>query len=206
MLSPLKASVVILSAALLGCAGTDDGRRERPVASYDQETGRLQRLEFDSDDDGRNDATGVLDGTRVKQIEQDANGNGTVDRWDFYDGGRVTKVGLSRGDDGVMDAVAVYGADQQLQRLDVSTRRDGRFDRVEFYQAGHLARAEEDTDANGLVDKWESYRPNPGAGPGEPPVVLSSVAFDDDGRGRPSRRLVYALDGQVARVESDPSQ
>jgi len=205
MLSSYKTSLVFLSATLLGCAGTGSSNHERPAASYDPQTGRLERLVFDSNDDGRNDAAGVLDGARVKQIELDSNGNGTVDRWDFYDAdGKIVKVGLSRADDGVMDAVAVYAGDQRLQQLDVSTRRDGRFDRVEFYEAGQLTRAEEDTDADGLVDKWESYRPNPGAGPGEPPVLLSSVAFDDEKRGRPSRRLVYALDGQVTRVEDDP--
>jgi hypothetical protein len=205
MLSRHRASLVFLSATFWGCTGTGNGNHERPAASYDPQTGRLERLVFDSNDDGRNDAAGVLDGTRVKQIELDSNGNGTVDRWDFYDaGGKIVKVGLSRADDGVMDAVAVYASDQRLQQLEVSTRRDGRFDRIEFYEAGQLTRAEEDTDADGLVDKWESYRPNVGAGPGEPPVVLSTVAFDDDKRGRPSRRLVYALDGQVARVEHDP--
>jgi hypothetical protein len=199
------APLVFLAATFIGCGGPGNGDGERPAASYDPQTGRLERLVFDSNDDGRNDAAGVLDGARVRQIELDSNGNGQLDRWDFYGAdGKITQVGLSRADDGVMDAVAVYDGEQRLQQLNVSTRRDGRFDRVEFYEAGQLSRAEEDTDADGRVDKWESYRPNAGAGPGEPPVVLSMVAFDDEKRGRPSRRLVYALDGQVARVEHDP--
>ena len=187
-----------------GCAGGDSLDRDRPAAEYQPETGRLQRLAFDSNDDGRNDATGVLDGARVKQIEVDTTGNGRVDRWEFYDAdGAGSKVGLSRQDDGVMDAVAVYDEDQHLLRLEVSTHRDNRFDRVEFYQAGRLARAEEDTDADGAVDKWETYRSNPLTGPGEPPVFVSAVAFDDAAARRPTRRLVYGRDGQVARVEFD---
>lgn len=206
ILSPRTGTLVFLAAAFSACTGVDDSGRERPAASYDQHTGRLQRLVFDSNDDGRNDATGILDGSRVRQIEIDSNGNGTIDRWDFYDGeGRVTRVGLSRADDGVMDAIAIYGTEQTLRRLEVSTRRDGRFDRVEFFEAEQLTRAEEDTDGNGVVDKWETYQRNPRGGPGEPPVVLASVAFDDDGRGRPSRRLVYTADGQVARVERHPA-
>jgi hypothetical protein len=204
MLFRQTAPLVFLITTFVGCSGGGNSNHERPSASYDPQTGKLERLVFDSNDDGRNDAAGVLDGARVKQIELDSNGNGTIDRWDFYDAaGKITRVGLARADDGVMDAVAVYGTDHRLQRLEVSTRRDGRFDRVEFYEAEQLTRAEEDTDADGLVDKWESYRPNVGAGPGEPPVVLSTVAFDDNKRGRPSRRLVYALGGQVARVEHD---
>ena len=204
MLSIKTATFVVSAAAFLACAAPDRSQSDTPAAEYDGATGRLQRLAFDSDDDGRNDAAGILDGTRVKHIEIDSSGNGAIDRWDFYDAeGRVARVGMSRRDDGVMDAVAVMGPDQHLLRMEVSTRRDGRFDRVESYQAGRLARAEEDTDGDGRVDKWETYRSNPRTGPGEPPVLLSSVEFDDDARGSPTRRLVYGPDGQAVRVEID---
>ena len=204
MLSVKVASLVSLTAVFFACAPSQRASQQQPAAEYDQQTGKLQRLAFDSDDDGRNDAAGILDGTRVKHIEIDTTGNGTIDRWDFYDDdGRVVRVGMARQDDGVMDAVAIMGPDQQPVRLEVSTRRDGTFDRVEFYQAGRLARAEEDTNGDGRVDKWESFRNNPGSGPGEPPVILSAVAFDDAATGRPTRRLVYGPDGQVVRVEVD---
>jgi hypothetical protein len=203
MLSVKTASLVALAVAFFACAPPQRARQQ-PAAEYDQQTGKLQRLAFDSDDDGRNDAAGILDGTRVRHIEIDTTGNGAIDRWDFYDaGGRVVRVGMARRDDGVMDAVAVMGPDQQPVRVEVSTRRDGTFDRFEFYQAGRLARAEEDTDGDGRVDKWESYRGNPRSGPGEPPVIISAVAFDDADAGRPTRRLVYGPDGQVVRVELD---
>jgi hypothetical protein len=204
MLSVRSASLVSLLAAFVACAPPQRASQQQPAAEYDQQTGKLQRLAFDSDDDGRNDAAGILDGTRVKHIEIDTTGNGAIDRWDFYDAdGRVVRVGMARQDDGVMDAVAVMGPDQLPARVEVSTRRDGTFDRSEFYQAGRLARAEEDTDGDGRVDKWESYRSNPRSGPGEPPVVISVVAFDDAAAGRPTRRLVYGPDGQVVRVELD---
>jgi len=204
MFSVKAATLIVCAIAFVACAAPDRSQSDSPAAEYDRGTGRLQRLAFDSDDDGRNDAAGILDGTRVKHIELDSNGNGAIDRWDFYDEeGRVARVGMSRRDDGVMDAVAVMGPDQHLIRMEVSTGRDGRFDRLEFYQAGRLARAEEDTDGDGRVDKWEAYRSNPRTGPGEPPVLLSSVAFDDDARGRPTRRLVYGSDGQAVRVEID---
>jgi hypothetical protein len=204
MLSSRFALLVALTAAFSGCSAGESVDRDRPAAEYHRDTGRLQRLSFDSNDDGRNDATGILDGARVKQIELDTSGNGRIDRWEFYDAdGEVAKVGLSRQDDGVMDAIAFYGSGQHLLRLEVSTRRDDRFDRVEFYQAGRLSRAEEDTDGDGLLDKWETYRSNPRSGSGEPPVFVSAVAFDDDAAGRPTRRLIYGPDGQVARVEFD---
>ena len=45
---------------------------------------------------------------------------------------------------------------------------DGKIDRVEFYEHDVMVRAEEDTDADGKLDKWETYD---GA-------RLASVAFD----------------------------
>ena len=83
----------------------------------------------------------------------------------------------------------------------MSTKRDGRFNRVEFYEAGALVRSEEDTNGDGRPDKWETYRRNTDKTPNEPPYVIASVAFDDSGRGTPQRRLVYSEDGRSVRVE-----
>ena len=76
--------------------------------------------------------------------------------------------------------------------MELSTKRDGRVTRTEFYEDGALAGAQEDTDGNGAVDKWETYANG----------VLSSVAFDTEGTGHPTRRLVYGANGQVIRVET----
>jgi hypothetical protein len=199
----IRTLILVFFAAIFSACGTPAGvHREKPTAEYSEESGRLQRLTFDANEDGRNDAVGVMDGTRVSRIELDTSGNGRTDRWEFYDTDRrLRRVGFSRQDDGVMDAVAVYASDEKSLQLEVSTRRDGRFDRTEFYESDLLARAEEDTDGDGRVDKWESYRRNPRVGSGEPPVHMSTVAFDDAAIGRPTRRLVYGPDGTLARVE-----
>ena len=55
-----------------------------------------------------------------------------------------------------------------IARIDVSTRRDGKVSRVEHYEAGKLVSAEEDSDGDGHVDKWERYESE----------HLSMVAFD----------------------------
>jgi hypothetical protein len=67
-----------------------------------------------------------------------------------------------------------------------------------------LARSEEDQNGDGRADKWETYRPEPNAAPGEPKYAITSAAFDDEGRGTPQRRFVYGAHGQIARVELDP--
>ena len=50
-----------------------------------------------------------------------------------------------------------------------------------------MVRAEEDSDADGKTDKWETYVNG----------TLATVSFDTHHRGRPDRRLVYAPDGSV---------
>ena len=175
---------------------------ERPKAEYDRETGRVRRITFDFNRNGHNDAVSVMDGTHIDHIELDFDEDGKVDRWDFYKGGpTLLYVGLSRLKDGVMDSRAFYGPSGELSRIEVSTRRDGRFNRVEFYEAGTLVRSEEDTNGDGRVDKWETYRSNTDTTPNEPPYAIASVAFDDSGIGTPQRRLIYDENGRRVRVE-----
>jgi hypothetical protein len=53
-------------------------------------------------------------------------------------------------------------------------------------------RAEEDTDHDGTIDKWETYDGG----------RLATVAFDEMHRGRPTRRILYNTNGTV-RIEVD---
>ena len=202
--STLKPTI-LTCALLIAAAGCSRPSGDRPHAEYDPTSGRLRRLAYDANRNGRNDAVSIMDGTHIHRIELDLDENGKVDRWDFYREDRsLEKVGLSRLNDGVMDSQAFYAADGSLQRIEASTRRDGRFNRVEFYEAGALIRSEDDGNGDGRADKWETYRPNPGAPVGEPTYAIASAAFDDLGRGTPQRRFFYGENGRIARVEVDP--
>jgi hypothetical protein len=64
----------------------------------------------------------------------------------------------------------------------------GRITRWESYENEHLARAEEDTDCEGKLDKWEVFRPD---------GSLASVALDTTKSGKPERRLVFGEGGKV---------
>jgi hypothetical protein len=185
------------------CSTATDG--EKSIAEYDRETGRLRRLTVDVNGNGRNDSVSHMDGTRIDRIELDLDENGKLDRWDFYRTDRILEsVGFSRSNDGVMDARAFYGPAETIARIELSTGRDGRFNRVEFYEAGLLVRGEEDTNGDGRPDKWETYAANAGAATNEPPFAITSVAFDDSGSGFPQRRVIYGRGGRVVRTETYP--
>lgn len=172
--------VAVLS-ALTG-AGCHEPRVDTAAAAarlateYDQTTGRLTKIAYDANGNGTHDTWAYMDGARLIRLEADENENGRIDRWEHYpaaaDTGRVPP-----------------------ERIERSTRDDGRVTRTEFFAGAEMARVEEDTDGNGVTDKWETYT----AG------TLSILALDTTGDGKPDRRLVYTPDGALDRIEVDPT-
>jgi len=135
-----------------------------------------------------------MDGARILRIEIDQNEDGKIDRWEYYGPDqKLEKIGFARAQDGNEDAWSFFNAGGVLDRIEISTKRNRKIDRVEHYEKGALVRAEEDGDGDGRFDKWETYE-------GE---RLASVAFDTAHRGTADRRLIYGADGS-ARVEIDP--
>ncbi|MGE3957928.1 MAG: hypothetical protein AB7H96_14510 [Vicinamibacterales bacterium] len=151
---------------------------------YDR-TGKLEKIEYDRNRDGKTDTWGYMDGTRVVKVEEDRNGDGAVDRWEYHRADGPAPIAPPAPDGAV---------DPSIERIEEATRFDGKVSRWEFFAGGLLTRTEEDTDGNGKVDKWETYE-NGG---------LSLMALDTTGRGTPDRRLVYRPDGSLDRIESDP--
>ncbi len=176
-----------------GCDQQAAEARKRISPEYDKTTGRLKLLKYDSNGNGIVDTWSYMDGARVVRIEIDKDEDGKIDRWEYYGPDqKLEKVGFSRANDGKEDAWSYPGADGSIERIEISTNRDGKVTRVEHYRKNVLVAAEEDSDEDGRMDKWETYD-------GE---RLASVAFDTQHRGTPDRRLIYGADGSV-RVEVD---
>jgi hypothetical protein len=192
-------SLNFLCFALFSVSCTDSNSGAGIIPAYDKETGKLQRLDYDSDKDGRVDTVSYMDGQKVVRIEIDKNQDGQVERWEHYDQNqKLERVGFSRSNDGKEDAWSYQGSDGTITRIDVSAARDGKVSRREFYEKEVLVRAEE-TDPSTAGDtwkpsRWEAY---------DPSGRLVSAAFDSTGRGTPDRRLIYDADGTV-RLELDP--
>jgi hypothetical protein len=148
--------------------------------TYNEKTGRLEKITYDRNHDGKVDAWTFMNGTRVVRVELDENNDGTVDRWEYYTEGST---GASPS-----GAPAAVGG---LTRVEDSTRRDGTVSRWEYYEKGQRARAEEDTDADRRVDKWEIWADG----------ALASVLLDTNTDGKPDRRLVYPADGSGPRFD-----
>jgi len=174
------------AAAAGGCdAPAGDGATGRIQPAYNKETGRLERITYDRNGDGKLDAWLYMDGTRVALAELDENYDGKVDRWEYY--GDQPANASGRDDRGLPLPRSL------IVRAEQSTRDDGRVTRWETYEKGQLAGVQEDTTGNGRVDKWERYENG----------ALRELQLDTKGTGHPDRRIVYPDDGGAGRLEVD---
>jgi hypothetical protein len=183
---------VACSTAACGSASTTAAATKRDVKSEYDERGRLTRLTYDRNGDGKIDTWGYMDGSRVVRVEVDENGDGQVDRWEYHTD--APGVSRSMGKPPVGAPMNADG-DVTLERIDRATKFDGRITRHEYFEHGVLARIEEDTNGDGKIDKWETYS----AG------TLASMSIDTTSRGTADRRLIYMPDGTLSRIESDPT-
>ena len=156
----------------LGCQETPKPAVKGVVPSYNAQSGRLERISYDRNKDGKPDAWLFVDGTRATRSELDENYDGAVDRWEEYEKTVTpTPAGAApRGD---------------LVKAEQSTLFDGKVNRWERYQDGRLATVEEDTTGDGRPDKWETWVNG----------SLAEVALDTRNGGKADRRLVYPADG-----------
>jgi hypothetical protein len=180
----------IVCVGLVSC-----GADRTPVTSvYDAATRELIRLDADTDRDGVIDARTYLRATTVLRTEVDTNGDGRVDRWEYVAGTLIARVGSSSLGDGVEDTWTLAASSGGEVIVDRALGGDRRPLRRETYRHDTLLRAEEDSNADGLTDKWEAFEGG----------RLRTVSFDTSGRaGRPDRRLVYDAAGQFAYLEVD---
>jgi len=174
-----------MCAALVACA------RDRVTAVYDAD-GAIKRIDYDTDRDGRIDMRAYLVRGRTVRIEADGNGDGVVDRWEYYrTDGALDRLGTSSQSDGVEDTWVVQTGEQM--RIDISTRRDGIADRHEMHHEGTLVRAEQDTNGDGRIDQWQQFDHG----------KLRELLIDTTlASGEPDRRLVYAENGVLQRIDS----
>ena len=202
----LGAGTLLAALVCFACSSPHAERAKGTISpTYDSTTGKLIQLTYDRNKNGRIDTWIDMDGTRPIRARIDLNEDGKIDRWEYYDQtGKLTKVGFSRANNGKPDAWAYAGPDGKIARIEISSTGDEhKIDRWEYYDAseaaangdavGPLVRAEEDTDGDGKVDKWETYVNG----------QLTTVAFDENHDGQPDRRLTYS-DGRLALIETHP--
>lgn len=198
-------SALVLASVITTACGTSGTTTEAEAAKKDVQSeydknGRLTRLAYDRNGDGKIDTWGYMDGSRVVRVEVDEDGDGNVDRWEYHrdpttTNGSAAPAASNRSTATGSAGATMGGEDPTLERIDRATKHDGKVSRREYFENGVLTRVEEDTDGDGKFDKWETYSGG----------TLAIMAIDTKGRGTPDRRLIYQSDGTLSRIEMDPS-
>jgi hypothetical protein len=185
---------MVCALVLSSCDRAGSEARKRISPEYDQTTGKLKLLKYDSNGDGIVDTWSYMDGARVVRIEIDKDQDGKIDRWEHYDANqKLERIGGSRAKNGKEDSWSYPGADGTIARIEVAAGADGKVNRVEHYEKDVLVAVDEDADGDGKMDQWETYDGD----------RLASIAFDTTHRGTPDRRLIYGADG-ATHLEVDP--
>jgi hypothetical protein len=183
--------LTILLAA--SCAAPPDQSRAR--ASYDPFTSKLIQLSADTNRDGQIDQWTFLDGNRPLRGEADTDHDGRIDRWEYFnESAQLVRVGSSSANDGIEDTWTYVQPIDGASRVDRSRARDRHIDRREYMKGTVLLRVEEDTNGDGLLDRWDRYEDG----------VLVEAAYDTSfAAARPDRRLRYDAQGRFMAVEAD---
>ena len=214
---------MLSAAALLGVAlvssscadGNSDAARVKSTtqASYDYKTGKLAEITYDKNKNGRIDTWTKMDGSTPVSSRIDTNEDGKIDRWETYGAdGKLVRVDWERPPvpgpanpvvtfTGQPNATGYVNADGVIERIeyyetsDVTGKKD--ITRREFYNAAKvLTRAEEDSDGDGMMDRFENFVDG----------AISTVEFDEKKPydGKPDRRMTYSAQGALVLIETEP--
>jgi hypothetical protein len=179
--------LILLVLSCLACGRSSTGS---PAAGttltplYNQETGRLEQLTSDRNNDAKIDTWAYMNGGRLERVEIDRDADGNPDRIEFYET-RPAGPGERNSD---LERAVITRAEESSGSGDqiVVVRR-------EFFEEGVLQRVEEDTNGDGVPNRWETYEGG----------SLTRMDLDPRGEGFVSRRLHYGRRG-IERIEDDP--
>jgi len=135
-----------------------DGNGRPDLWQYHDASGAPTRELLDEDGDGAPDRTVFFDPATGQEdrVEEDTNLDGRIDSWIEYDGGQMARQRRDTDYDGFLDTWSFYRAGQ-LARQEQDLNGDGFRNRVTFFQDGLLTREREDRNGDGRVDRVSLY-------------------------------------------------
>jgi hypothetical protein len=167
-----------------------------PYTAFYDPWGRLSRLEYDANEDGKADHVAHHEGKKLARLlEIDSDFDGLFERWEYFDDqGLLVKVGAAR-KSSAPDIWTFADETGQVVRIEYDEDGDGAPDRGETLVAGVVRGVDLDTDRDGKPDRWQKWE----AG------RLLLEELDTDADGVADRRLRYGAQGEVLGMESlDP--
>jgi hypothetical protein len=133
---------------------------------------------------------------KLTELTSDANKNGRIDTWTEMDGARPVRSRIDTNEDGKIDRWEYYDQNGRLTKVGLSRTNGDKPDAwVYSTPDGKIARIEVSSTADERhIDRWEFY---------DASGAMTRVEFDENGDGRPDRRLTYR-DGELIAIEDAP--
>jgi hypothetical protein len=155
----ILAALTLTTAVAVGCGGSappppaakssPGATTSAPTATYDQQNGKLQELDFDRNGDGKVDTRAYMDGVLIKSIEIDRNGTGKPDRWEYYE-----PVANGQVPAGSPDGHSI------ITRAEEANGKNGKIDKWETYRDGLVAIVDLDLNHRGKPQRRFVYGPD----------------------------------------------
>jgi hypothetical protein len=181
------------------------GRKVEARVLYAPDGGALARFYFElpadevraSEPVGREAAANSPAAGALLLREEDTDQDGVPDRWTAYAGGRPVAVWEDRGASGHVNAHILLAADGlSTVSIEIDMDGDGRPERVFHYATGTLVGGDQDTDADGSLDRFERF---------EADGSLASRDEDLDGDGRVDVHSEFRSGRLLRREIRDPA-
>jgi hypothetical protein len=122
-------SLVVAAIAATACGSESTTEAAAKMKPEYNESGRLTRLTYDRNGDGKIDTWGYMDGSRVLRIEVDDNGDGQIDRWEYHTdpkGSSGSKVSYGQTFSSCsIGSISGDAGDVSVERIDRATKFDG---------------------------------------------------------------------------------
>jgi hypothetical protein len=194
---------VTVGVLLAGCgSGVDEAKpasAERPLElrhePCDVDSSSAQKTDVNGD--GLFDIVRVMSGGQEVCRALDLNFDGVKDSFLYYEGPGVLRRRESDFDrDGIPDEIAIYKGGV-LSSKELETNFDAKLDTWEFYDSGRLAKAERDSDGDGIVDEWWDFNR-----PDQPNCAV--VTSDRNTDGQPDPDSAVDMCGEGYKPPPDP--
>jgi antitoxin component YwqK of YwqJK toxin-antitoxin module len=170
---------------------TDNDGQTDQIACFD-ETGRIERLEIDSNADGVMDRFQYFEDQQIVRIEADTDHDRKIDCREYLKAGKRIRQELLSNDSGRVVQVSEFDSVGRIVEIRKNTTEDDLFDSIYSYKDGKLFLFAQDTDGDGKPNISQTYND-------DKPVYRS---IDDNGDGQMDVFCIYR-DGVLFERKTD---
>ena len=135
---------------------TDKDGKIDQIGHFDS-TGKLVKLDLDSNKDGVMDRFQYYRDGEIVRIEGDKNADGKIDSWDHFEAGKRVRSEQASFETGKVNQITTFDAQERPWMMQKDTEGKGLFDTVYNFTEGVLASITKDSDGDGKPDIWEEY-------------------------------------------------